>query len=62
MQNVSLDVTLLFDLHYILGWLLAAVQPKKQLPRHSYLSSKCSKKWLQYFKIFRVCKECTNKL
>jgi hypothetical protein len=37
MQNVPLDAAYLFDLHAdILGWLLDAVQPKKQLPRHKY--------------------------
>jgi len=34
--NVPLDAVLLFDLHAaILGWLLSAVQPKKQHLRHS---------------------------
>jgi hypothetical protein len=34
MQNVPLDAVFLFDLHAaILGWLLSAVQPKKQYPR-----------------------------
>jgi hypothetical protein len=36
MQNVPFDAVLLFDLHAaILGWLLSAVQPKKQHPRHN---------------------------
>jgi hypothetical protein len=36
MQNVPLDAVLLFDLHAaILGWLLSAVQPKKQHLQHS---------------------------
>jgi hypothetical protein len=36
MQIVSLEAAHLFDLNAaILGWLLAAVQPKKQLPRQS---------------------------
>jgi hypothetical protein len=36
MQIVPLEAANLFELNTaILGWLLAAVQPKKQLPRHS---------------------------
>jgi hypothetical protein len=36
MQNVPLDAVLHYDLHAaILGWLLTAVQPKLQHPRHS---------------------------
>ncbi len=36
MKIVPLEAAHLFDLKAaILGWLLAAVQPKKQLPRHS---------------------------
>jgi hypothetical protein len=35
MQIVPLEAAHLFELNAaILGWLLAAVQPKKQLPRH----------------------------
>ena len=38
MQIVPLEETHLFDLNAaILGWLLAAVQPKKQHPRHNVL-------------------------
>ncbi len=37
MQIVPLEATHLFDLNAaILGCLLAAVQPKKHLPRHTY--------------------------
>jgi hypothetical protein len=37
MQIVSLEAAHLFYLNAaILGWLLAAVQPKKQRPRHTY--------------------------
>ena len=36
MEIVPLEAAHLFDLNAaILGWLLAAVQPKMQLPRHS---------------------------
>jgi hypothetical protein len=38
MQIVPLEAVHLFDLNAaILGWLLAAVQPKKQLLRHNDL-------------------------
>jgi hypothetical protein len=38
MQIVSLEATHLFDLNTAtLGWLLAAVQPKKQHLRYSYV-------------------------
>ncbi len=38
MQIVPLEAAHLFDLNAaILGWLLAAVQPKKQHPQHSHL-------------------------
>jgi hypothetical protein len=41
MQNVPLDAALLFDLRAaILGWLLAAVQPKKALLLHTAIISK----------------------
>jgi hypothetical protein len=41
MQIVPLEAAHLFDLNVaILGWPLAAVQPKKQLPRHSVTASK----------------------
>ena len=37
MQIVPLEAAHLFDLNTaILGWLLAALQPKKQLPRPKY--------------------------
>jgi hypothetical protein len=40
MQNVPLDAVLLFDLHAtILGWLLAAVQPKKAASAAQHLST-----------------------
>jgi hypothetical protein len=40
MQNVPLDAALLFDLHAaILGWLLAAVQPKKAASAAHLLSN-----------------------
>ncbi len=36
MQIVPLEAAHLFDLNAaILGWLLAAAQPEKQLPRHN---------------------------
>jgi hypothetical protein len=38
MQIVLLEAKHLFDLNAtILGWLLAAVQPKKKHPRHNHL-------------------------
>jgi hypothetical protein len=41
MLIVPLDAALLFDVNAaILGWLLLAVQPQKQHPRHNNISSR----------------------